>query len=92
MHSTAVDSNSSNSNRTDKVDRRTWPQIVQEQFISSPELFNDLTKKKTVKQEVHIRESKAHESQTEMSGHSSEDQGRLDCNTVDGQERCLHAD
>lgn len=65
--------------------------MYKDNLFSSPELFNNLTKKKTVKQEGHIREPKAHKSQTEISGRSSEDQGWLDCNTVDGQERCLHA-
>jgi hypothetical protein len=59
---------------------------------SSPELFNDLTKKKTVKQEGHIREPKAQDSQTETSGHSCIGQGQLNCNTVDGHESHLHAD
>jgi hypothetical protein len=36
-----------------------------------------LTKKKIVKQEGHIREPKAQDSHTEMSGHSSEDRGDL---------------
>ena len=42
--STALDSNSCDSDSTDEADR-TWPQIIHGQFLSSPELFDDLTKK-----------------------------------------------
>src|SRR5215469_8457380 len=44
-HSTARDSNPYDSDRTDEEDRRTWPQIIPGQFLSSPELFDDLVKK-----------------------------------------------
>jgi hypothetical protein len=49
--------------------------LYKDNLFSSPEIFNDLTKKK--KQEGHIREPKAQESQTQMSGHLSEDQDDL---------------
>jgi hypothetical protein len=41
-HSTAYDNNPCDSDRTDKEDRRTLPQIIHGQFSSSPELFDDL--------------------------------------------------
>ena len=43
-YSTARDSNPCDSDRTDKEDRRTWPQIIHGKFLFSPELF-ELVKK-----------------------------------------------
>jgi len=40
-----VISNPCDSDGTDEEDRRKWPQIIQDNFFSSPKLFDDLLKK-----------------------------------------------
>jgi hypothetical protein len=63
-------------------------------FFSFLELANELTKKKIncfvavgLNMRGHAKGLRMKDSESEMVGHSSKDQGRLDCNTLDGQER-----
>jgi hypothetical protein len=43
-HGTARDSKPCDSDRTEKEDRSTWPQIIRGQFLFIPKLFGDLAK------------------------------------------------
>jgi hypothetical protein len=64
--------------------------LYMDSFLSFPELVNNLTKQKInwwAKYGGHAKGLKMQESATEMVGHLSKDQGRLDCNTPDGQDR-----
>jgi hypothetical protein len=75
------------SDRTDKEDRRTWPQIIHGQFLSPLNYL--MTWPRNIFTVVALTAPKT----SKLKGrHSHKNQGCLDSNTVAGQERHLHVD
>ena len=93
-HGTACDSNPCYSDRNDKEDRSTWPQIIHEQFLFIPWIILWRGKETDLllwdcqaKQERHITWPSTQDNKAEMERHLHKDQGWCDGTTVVGQVR-----